>query len=247
MAKLPYFQVKVGAEQQRFEMPDRETEVVVGRATDCQWIIASGAVSRRHARLVRHGREVTIEDLDSSNGTFVNGERLSAPRGLHDQDRVQFGAVEILFVIPPDEPSADETIAVSAIPSLAPVKVPPIARPAETKATSQPSGSTGTPTGPAPPPVAPPPQEPTAATQPTTAAKPTPAAEPTPAVEPAAAPVPAAEPPPAAAPPAGRPEWSGMFQAADGSQPAFAELAIIAVGSFLVVFAIGALLIRFVF
>src|SRR5437867_6924604 len=154
MAKLPYFQVEVGAERQHFEMPDREAEVIVGRATDCQWIITSGAVSRRHARLVRHGREVTIEDLGSSNGTFVNGERLSVPRELHDQDRLQLGAVEILFVIPPDEPSAAETIAVSAIPSLVAPKAPPIGRPAETKLTSQPPGSAGTPTELPPPPPA---------------------------------------------------------------------------------------------
>jgi predicted component of type VI protein secretion system len=146
MANLPYFQVEVGAEQQRFEMPEREAEVVVGRATDCQWIIPSGAVSRRHARLVRQGRQVTIEDLGSSNGTIVNGERLTAPRELRDQDRVQLGAVEIRFVIPPEEPSADETISVSAMLSVAPVKAPPIARPVETKATGQPHGGSGTPT-----------------------------------------------------------------------------------------------------
>jgi pSer/pThr/pTyr-binding forkhead associated (FHA) protein len=244
MAKLPYFQVEVGAEQQRFEMPEREAEVIVGRATDCQWIIASGAVSRRHARLVRHGREVTIEDLDSSNGTFVNGERLSAPHELHDQDRVQLGAVEILFVIPPDEPSADETIAVSAIPSLAPVKAPPVARPAETRTTSQPPGSTSTPTERPPPPPSPAAEE--------IAPKPpavTPPREAPPLPEPTAAPPPAPAPPsaPAPAPSAGRSEWSGMSVAADGSQPTIAELAIIAAGSFLVVFAIGALLIRFVF
>ncbi len=242
MAKLPYFQVEAGAEQQRFEMPDREPEVVVGRATDCQWIIASGAVSRRHARLVRHGRAVTIEDLDSSNGTFVNGERLSAPRELHDQDRVRLGAVEILFVIPPDEPSADETIAVSDIPSLAPVKAPPIARPTETKATSQPPEQhrhayRAT----AAPPCTRRGRDRSQASSARAPPRASSAAGATAAREPTTPPV------PAAAPSAGRSEWPGSSQAADRSQPTIAELAIIAAGSFLVVFAIGALLIRFVF
>ena len=235
MAHLPYFQVEVGAERQRFEMPEGEAEVVVGRATDCHWIIPSGAVSRRHARLVRHGREVTIEDLGSSNGTFVNGERLSAPRELRDQDRVQLGAVEIRFAMPPEEPSADATIALSALPKIAPVEPPPIPRPAEAKATSEPpvtsGGGSGTRTALGPPPPAPAAEE--LAPEPPPA---TPAAETPPPPERAAASSPA----PTLGP-------SGALRAADGSQPTIAELAIIAAGSFLVVFVTGALLIRFVF
>jgi predicted component of type VI protein secretion system len=245
MAKLPYFQVEVGAAQQRFEMPEGKTEVIVGRATDCQWIIASGAVSRRHARLVRHGSGVTIEDLGSSNGTFVNGEPLSAPHELHDQDRVQLGAVEILFVSPPDEPSADETIALSAMPSLAPVKAPPVARSAETRATSEPSGSTARTELP-PPPAAPSVEELAPKPPVMTAPREVP---PLPEPTAATAPLPAPEPPsaPAPAPSAGPSDGSAMPMAAEGSQPTIAELAIIAAGSFLVVFAVGALLIRFVF
>ena len=242
MANLPYFQVEVGAERQRFEMPEAEPEVVVGRATGCHWIIASGAVSRRHARLVRHGSEITIEDLGSSNGTFVNGERLSAPRELRDQDRVQLGAVEIRFVMPPEEPSADATIALSALPKIAPVAPPPTTQPVETKTAGEAPVTSGrgirTHTPLAPPPPAPIPEE-LPAELPTA----TRAAETPPPPERARASLPV----PAPASPSGRSKWSGAFLGGDGSKPTIAELAIIAGGSFLLVFVIGALLIRFVF
>jgi predicted component of type VI protein secretion system len=233
MANLPHFQIEVGAERQRFEMPEDKSEVLVGRATDCHWAIASGAVSRRHARLVRHGREVTIEDLGSSNGTFVNGERLSAPRALRDQDRVQLGAVEMVFVMPPEEPSADETIALSALPKIERAEPRPSSpAPPETEAAGVPpiadSGERGTHTAPLPP------------------SADMPGPEPTPAVPPEAVlPAEPVPPPPAAIPPASPVEAVGRSRETDGSQPTIAELAIIAVVSFLLVFVIGALLIRF--
>jgi predicted component of type VI protein secretion system len=241
MANLPHFQIEVGAERQRFEMPEGEPEVVVGRATGCRWIIASGAVSRRHARLVRRGSEVTIEDLGSSNGTFVNGERLTAPRELRDQDRVQLGAVEIRFVMPPEEPSVDATIALSALPKIARVEPPPTAPPAETKTPGEPpvtsGGGTRTHTLPPPPPPAPPPEELPAEPPPATQAAET---SPPPERARAASPIP----PPAA--PKERSKWSSALLGGDGPKPTLVELAIIAGGSFLLVLVIGALLIRFV-
>jgi predicted component of type VI protein secretion system len=239
MASLPHFQVEVGAERQRFEMPERETEVIVGRATECHWIIPSGAVSRRHARLVRLGREVTIEDLGSSNGTFVNGERLTAARVLHDQDRVQLGAVEIRFVMPPEEPSADATIALSARPKIPSPEAPPIASSAEAKATSEPpvtgSGEIGKAAVP-PPPPAPAAEEETAAEPP---AAQTAAETPRPKADVVAS--------PSALPPASSDEVARAPRMTDASGPTIAELAIIAAGSFLLVFVTGALLIRFAF
>jgi pSer/pThr/pTyr-binding forkhead associated (FHA) protein len=240
MANLPYFQVEIGAERRRFEMPEGEAEVVVGRATDCRWVIPSGGVSRRHARLVRHDRQVTIEDLGSSNGTFVNGERLSAPRELRDQDRVQLGAVEIQVVIPSEEPSADETIALSAPPKIAPVEPPPMPPPAEAKATSEPPAASGGGSGTRS--VLPPPSPAPAAQE---LAPEPPAMAPPRELPPPPEPVVASSPAPG--PSGGRSEWSGVFPVVDGSQSTIAELAIIAAGSFLVVFVTGALLIRFVF
>jgi hypothetical protein len=67
-------------------------------------------VSRRHALVRREGEALVIQDLGSTNGTFVNGERIEAPRRLVDGDEVSFGdtvwalqaAVEVVPQAPAD-------------------------------------------------------------------------------------------------------------------------------------------------
>src|SRR5688500_1129778 len=71
-------------------------EIVLGRALDAQVSIDSGAVSRRHAALVRKGDHYTCVDLESSNGVFVNGQRVSSQE-LKDGDSVQVG--DALFLL----------------------------------------------------------------------------------------------------------------------------------------------------
>lgn len=72
-------------------------ENVIGRDPRCTvWLDASG-VSRRHARIDVGVGVATIEDLASSNGTFVAGERLTGPRRLADGDLVEVGAVSMTF------------------------------------------------------------------------------------------------------------------------------------------------------
>jgi ABC-type multidrug transport system ATPase subunit/ABC-type polysaccharide/polyol phosphate export permease len=64
---------------------------VVGRAKTCDVVLDDPRVSRRHARLVRDGERTTIEDLHTSNGTFVNGQRITAPQVLRPGDLVAIG------------------------------------------------------------------------------------------------------------------------------------------------------------
>jgi serine phosphatase RsbU (regulator of sigma subunit) len=72
--------------------------VTVGRAVDVDVRIEDTTVSRRHAQL-RPGEQGAwlLTDLETHNGTFVNGVRISTPTTLKDGDRVQFGAVPALF------------------------------------------------------------------------------------------------------------------------------------------------------
>lgn len=58
---------------------------VIGRGTHCDLVIRSGKVSREHAVIVREGADYFIEDLDSSNGTYFNKQRIKR-RKLHDGD-----------------------------------------------------------------------------------------------------------------------------------------------------------------
>lgn len=68
-------------------------EVSVGRAPGCGVVLDDDTfVSQVHARLFRRGRETYVEDLGSTNGTFVNGERISEVTRLRRGDRVQFGS-----------------------------------------------------------------------------------------------------------------------------------------------------------
>jgi hypothetical protein len=65
--------------------------VTIGRQDQCEVQVEGTWVSRRHARLAWTGTEYIVEDLGSTNGTFVNGERVSGPRALRSGDRLQLG------------------------------------------------------------------------------------------------------------------------------------------------------------
>jgi EmrB/QacA subfamily drug resistance transporter len=82
------------------------SDVVLGRDLSADVVLTdpSGQVSRRHARIVIRGTEAVIEDLMSTNGTFVNGERLDGPYALRAGDKVELGACTLEFV--PATPAA---------------------------------------------------------------------------------------------------------------------------------------------
>jgi len=68
----------------------------VGRATGADFIVDAALVSRIHCRLTAGATELEVVDLDSTNGTFVNGER--TPRAtLKSGDRLGVGRVELLI------------------------------------------------------------------------------------------------------------------------------------------------------
>jgi pSer/pThr/pTyr-binding forkhead associated (FHA) protein len=67
-------------------------EITVGRGGGCGIVLtADQFVSTVHARVFRRGSDVFVEDLGSRNGTFVNGERVTAATKIRRGDRVQFG------------------------------------------------------------------------------------------------------------------------------------------------------------
>ena len=76
---------------------DRE-KVTLGRLPECELAVADAGVSRRHAE-VRRGPDNTwvVADLGSTNGTKVNGSRISAVHQLEDGDEITVGSTSVRF------------------------------------------------------------------------------------------------------------------------------------------------------
>jgi pSer/pThr/pTyr-binding forkhead associated (FHA) protein len=85
-----------------FTMPE-QGELTIGRGSDSEITIAEDMVSRRHARLlVEPGNNIFIEDLKSTNGTFINGERIQKT-SLHEGDRILIGTSILKLVTSQEE------------------------------------------------------------------------------------------------------------------------------------------------
>jgi DNA-binding winged helix-turn-helix (wHTH) protein len=70
---------------------------LIGRDRDCAIRIDSATLSRHHARIVVLNGDATVEDLDSKNGTQVNGRRVSQPVPLEDGDELQVGSATMVY------------------------------------------------------------------------------------------------------------------------------------------------------
>lgn len=93
---MHYLTVDSGPDQgNRYELPG--TEYFLGRHPDCHIVIEVGAVSRRHARVIREGDSYYVEDLDSRNGTYLNDEKIQGRRRLRDGDQLRVCDVSFTF------------------------------------------------------------------------------------------------------------------------------------------------------
>ncbi len=82
----------------------RVQELTIGRSGDLQ--IPDEAVSQKHCRIVQKGEKLIVIDLQSSNGTFVNGKRVVAPQVLGPSDIIEVGTTKISVEVP--QVSADD-------------------------------------------------------------------------------------------------------------------------------------------
>jgi DNA-binding response OmpR family regulator len=64
-------------------------ELIIGRDEQCDLVIDDRQVSRHHARIRRDAGQYILEDLNSKNGTFLNGQELDEPHHLQDGDEIQ--------------------------------------------------------------------------------------------------------------------------------------------------------------
>ena len=70
---------------------------IIGRAMECDIVIASKSISRENTRIRREGRHWFVEDLGSTNGTYLNGERIITAMNLRDGDSLKVGDVTFIF------------------------------------------------------------------------------------------------------------------------------------------------------
>lgn len=96
---------KKGGARRSFSLPQETT--VIGRREDCDIRIPLGEVSRKHCRLIMEADTLRLEDLGSSNGTFLNGARVQAS-AVQPGDQLQIGPV--VFTIQIDGVPADDQI-----------------------------------------------------------------------------------------------------------------------------------------
>ena len=82
-------------------------QLMIGRDSTNEIVINDAEVSRRHARLTFQGGKYVLEDLGSTNGTFVNGQRLAGPRVLKAGEVVSFGEqIVLVFEVVSIDPGA---------------------------------------------------------------------------------------------------------------------------------------------
>lgn len=120
--------------QPNMRFPLNQDQVVIGRGAGNDIVIVDPEVSRRHARIVRQPHQFAVEDLGSTNGTFVNGQRVSSLTALQDADTIDLGdTVRLRFVltslvatpVAPPPPTTAEPAKEAP-----PKPAPPVSRPA---------------------------------------------------------------------------------------------------------------------
>lgn len=105
-----------------------DQDMLVGRHQDANIVLQSAEISRRHAALLLKDQALFIQDLNSSNGTFVNGERIAVETALKQGDVLAFASLQF-------EVGFDAE-AVRAQPAVTEQGVTEVVQPAEAVATS---------------------------------------------------------------------------------------------------------------
>jgi len=141
---------------QTFEL--NKPVINIGREANNDIVLEDSQVSRHHARLTQQGAGYVVEDLGSTNGTFINGQRVMGAKPLGAGDTLGLGDTVVLRVV--GEAGAGETLVAHAQPQPAPTTFSAPPPPPPSFSAPPPPPSFGAPTGQpsfgAPPPPPPP-------------------------------------------------------------------------------------------
>jgi len=87
--------VVVGGRHAGKEIPVSTPEFAIGRGQECQLRLKSDVVSRKHCAIVVEKGVLAVRDFGSTNGTFLNGQRIQECRELKNGDRIAIGVLEL--------------------------------------------------------------------------------------------------------------------------------------------------------
>jgi len=96
-AGTPKLRVGSGAGLRAGAAYDLTEGALLGRGDQADIVLEDSFASSRHARLVPHGDVIVLEDLGSTNGTYLNDEPLRGPQPLHPGDRIRIGDTAFTF------------------------------------------------------------------------------------------------------------------------------------------------------
>lgn len=101
--KIPILTLGIENEPESTRKTFTGAEVTIGRDKECDYRIDEEIVSSRHARLVYRYMQWWIEDLQSTNGTFLNDERVETPTVVIKGDELRIGRQILLIDIQPQD------------------------------------------------------------------------------------------------------------------------------------------------
>lgn len=79
------------------DYPLEREETIIGRLPYCDIVLAQRNVSRQHTRIIRSSGEFYVEDMNSTNGTFLNGKRVRERTRLRDHDVIRVYTITLLY------------------------------------------------------------------------------------------------------------------------------------------------------
>ena len=93
---MPKLTLLIGRKAMQVYDLDKET-ILIGREDDADVVIDNPSVSRKHAQIKKEGSGWVVQDLGSSNGTFLHGEKITAPQPVKEGDEIGFGKFSVVF------------------------------------------------------------------------------------------------------------------------------------------------------
>src|SRR6185295_4337160 len=107
------------------QMSFDKDEVTIGRVQGNDLVLPKGNVSKRHCRIMVQGSRFSVEDLKSTNGTYINGRKIAEPTAISGADKIYVGD----FVLKVENAEAD------ALSTAIPRRPPPPPAPGRATAT----------------------------------------------------------------------------------------------------------------